>query len=119
MILVGLALAAAACVGLSFGLGNVATTVVAIAVFDAGLFTAQVANQTGILAIDPTAPARFNGAYMLVYFIGGSIGTALGAGATARIGWTATMWICVAAVCVAAVLTGIDGDQDRSVGGFN
>ena len=108
VILVGLVLAATACVALGFGLENVVVTLVALAVFDAGLFAAQVANQTTILAIDPAAPARFNGAYMLVYFVGGSVGTAVGATAVAGIGWQATMGICLTAVVVAGALTATD-----------
>ena len=66
---------------------------------------AQVANQTAILAIDPAAPARFNSAYMLVYFVGGSLGTAFGAAAVASFGWSVTVVTCAAALLVAALLT--------------
>jgi predicted MFS family arabinose efflux permease len=76
----------------------------ALAVFDAGLFAAQVANQTTILAIDPSAPARFNSAYMLVYFVGGSLGTAFGAAAVTSFGWPATISACGAALLVAGLL---------------
>ncbi|MFL0289437.1 MFS transporter [Mycobacterium sp. SMC-18] len=106
VVLVGLAVAGAACPVLAFGLGNPLAIMAALAAFDAGLFAAQVANQTTILAIDPSAPARFNSAYMLVYFVGGSLGTAFGAAAVASCGWPATVGACGAALLVAGLLTG-------------
>ncbi|WP_293016857.1 MFS transporter [Mycolicibacterium sp.] len=105
VILVGLAVAGAACPVLAFGLSNHWATTAALAVFDAGLFAAQVANQTTISAIDPSAPARFNSAYMVVYFVGGSLGTAFGAAAVASFGWPATVGACGAALLVAGLLT--------------
>jgi len=111
VILVGLAVAAAACPVLAVGLSSPWATMAALALFDAGLFAAQVANQTTILAIDPSAPARFNSAYMLVYFVGGSLGTAFGAAAVTSFGWPVTIGACGAALLVAGLLTG--GRQRR------
>ncbi|MEU0542276.1 MFS transporter [Nocardia sp. NPDC005978] len=105
VILAGLALAGSATIVASFGLANTAVTLTCLAVFDAGLFAAQVANQSTVLAIDPAAPARFNSAYMLVYFVGGSLGTAFGAAAADRYGWQATALLAAAAILAAAVLT--------------
>lgn len=106
VLLVGLAAAGAACPVLAFRLDSPVATMVALAVFDAGLFAAQVANQTTILAIDPSAPARFNSAYMMVYFVGGSLGTAFGAAAVTSLGWPATVGACGAALLIAALLSG-------------
>lgn len=105
VILAGLALAGPAAVVAGFGLANTFVTLVCLAIFDAGLFAAQVANQSTVLAIDPSAPARFNSAYMLVYFVGGSLGTAFGAAAVEWFGWPATALITAAAIGVAAVIT--------------
>jgi predicted MFS family arabinose efflux permease len=55
VLLVGLALALAATMMLGACLPNAAITLVCLALFDAGLFAAQVANQSTVLAIDPTA----------------------------------------------------------------
>jgi predicted MFS family arabinose efflux permease len=77
VILVGLTLSGTAAAVLGFVLVSPVVTVVCLGLFDAGLFAAQVANQSTVLAIDPQAPARFNSAYMIVYFVGGSLGTAL------------------------------------------
>jgi predicted MFS family arabinose efflux permease len=105
VILVGLALAGLAAVAAGFNLGNTVVALICLAVFDAGLFAAQVANQSAVLAIDPAAPARFNSAYMLVYFVGGSLGTAFGAVTVERFGWLATAMIAAAAIGVAATIT--------------
>lgn len=105
VILFSLGAAGAAAAAMGFALGSPVLLVVCLALFDAGLFAAQVANQSTVLAIDPQAPARFNSAYMMVYFIGGSLGTAFGAAAVAWIGWPGTTAVVVAAVAVAAAIT--------------
>nr|WP_181696477.1 MFS transporter [Nocardia sp. GTS18] len=105
VILAGLVLAGTATVVMGFSLANTLVTLVCLAAFDAGLFAAQVANQSTVLAIEPDAPARFNSAYMLVYFIGGSLGTAFGAAAVEWFGWPATALIAATAIVVAAIST--------------
>ncbi|MEU6565124.1 MFS transporter [Nocardia nova] len=106
VILIGLALAVLSTVILAVSLSNTAITLLCLGLFDAGLFAAQVANQSTVLAIDPAAPARFNSAYMIVYFVGGSLGTAFGAAAVGWFGWATTALLAAAAVIVAAFVTG-------------
>lgn len=113
VILVGLTVAVIASGALAFSLGHTAATVVGLALFDAGLFAAQVANQSTVLTIDPLAPARFNSAYMVVYFIGGSLGTALGTVAVEHLGWPATALIAAVAVASAALLVGVQRTGER------
>ncbi|MGV0743100.1 MFS transporter [Mycolicibacterium sp. XJ870] len=105
VILVGLTIAALSTAILASCLSNTAITLMCLALFDAGLFAAQVANQSTVLAIEPTAPARFNSAYMVVYFIGGSLGTAFGAAAVGWMGWPATAAIAAASIALALVLS--------------
>ncbi|MGY2115422.1 MFS transporter [Nocardia gipuzkoensis] len=105
VILVGLVLAIAAAVALSVSLPQTVVTLICLGLFDAGLFAAQVANQSTVLAIDPAAPARFNSAYMVVYFIGGSLGTAAGAAAVGWFGWPATAALAAAAITAATAVT--------------
>jgi predicted MFS family arabinose efflux permease len=105
VIVVGLVLALAAAATLGVCLTSAAVTFVCLALFDAGLFTAQVANQSTVLAIEPSAPAQFNSAYMFVYFIGGSLGTAFGAAAVGWFGWPATTAITAGAIALAVVIT--------------
>ncbi|WP_052372102.1 MFS transporter [Amycolatopsis taiwanensis] len=101
VLLTGLVLAGVAAAAVGFTLANTVVTLVCLALFDAGLFAAQVANQSTVLSIDPAAPARFNSAYMVVYFVGGSLGTAFGAAAVPWLGWPATATIAAAAIGVA------------------
>ncbi|MEV0760041.1 MFS transporter [Nocardia sp. NPDC050435] len=108
VILGGLALAAAAALVLGVALPSVVATVLALALFDAGLFAAQVANQSTVLALDPGAPARFNSAYMVVYFVGGSAGTAFGAAAVTWFGWPLTALLAAGAIGAAMVMTRAD-----------
>lgn len=105
VILTGLVLATAAAATLGVCLSNTVVTLICLGLFDAGLFAAQVANQSTVLAINPTAPARFNSAYMLVYFLGGSLGTAFGAAAVGWFGWPATIAVAAGAIVVAAAIT--------------
>ena len=78
-------------------------------VFDAGLFSAQVANQSTVLGIDPARPAQFNGAYMVVYFIGGSAGTAAGGSLIDLTGWAGIALTATAALTVAASIVLLSG----------
>lgn len=105
VILAGLGLTILATAGLAVGLSNTVMSLTCLALFDAGLFAAQVANQSTVLAVEPTAPARFNSAYMVVYFAGGSLGTAVGAAAVDRVGWATTATVGAGALVAAAVIT--------------
>ncbi|MGY0498961.1 MFS transporter [Nocardia sp. FBN12] len=113
VILVGLALALTSVVGLGVALSNIAVTLICLGLFDAGLFAAQVANQSAVLAIDSSAPARFNSAYMAVYFVGGSLGTAFGAAAIGWFGWPGL----VASAAAATAAAGIVALADRPLVG--
>ena len=105
VILVGLAIAFVATVVLGANLSNAVVAFICLGVFDAGLFTAQVANQATVLAIDPDAPARLNSAYTIVYFVGGSVGTAFGAAGVGWFGWLPTAAVIATAIAVAAGIT--------------
>ncbi|WP_460726319.1 MFS transporter [Nocardia heshunensis] len=105
VILIGLALAIVSTVTLAVSLSITPLTLLCLGLFDAGLFAAQVANQSTVLALDPSAPARFNSAYMVVYFVGGSVGTAFGAAAVGWFGWTGTACCAAVAILSAAAVT--------------
>ena len=76
----------------------------------------RVANQSTVLAIDPAAPAQFNSAYMLVYFIGGTLGTAFGAAAVGWFGWPATTAIAAGAIALAMIITVAARPTTRTLG---
>ena len=105
IIVIGLVIAFVATALLGAFLANTAVVILCLGAFDAGLFAAQVANQSTVLAIDSAAPARFNSAYMIVYFVGGSLGTAFGAAAVGWLGWPVTAGIVAGAIVLAATIT--------------
>jgi len=105
VLMVGLVVALIAAATLAACLSNAALTLACLGLFDAGLFAAQVANQSTVLAIDPAAPAQFNSAYMLIYFVGGSLGTAFGAAAVGWFGWPTTTVIAAGAIALAMFIT--------------
>nr|WP_269091188.1 MFS transporter [Actinopolymorpha cephalotaxi] len=105
VILGGLALSFVCTVTMVFTLDVAPVLLVTLALFDAGLFAAQVANQSRVLSIDPRRPAKFNSTYMVVYFVGGSLGTAVGGGLVNTVGWPGVAATAAAAIAVAAVLS--------------
>jgi len=74
-----------------------------VVLLDLGVQGGQVANQSRIYALLPEARSRLNTVYMVSVFIGGAIGSTLGAYAWNRWGWSGT---CVAggAMTLAAFL---------------
>lgn len=58
-----------------------------VILLDLGVQGGHVANQTRIYALIPQARSRLNTVYMGSYFIGGAVGSALGAAGWARWGW--------------------------------
>ena len=109
VVLAGLVVSLAAAATLGAWLSNTALTLISLGLFDAGLFAAQVANQSTVLAIDPAAPARFNSAYMFIYFVGGGLGAAFGAAAVGWFGWPTTTGVTAGAIALAITITTIAG----------
>src|SRR3984957_5631581 len=72
--------------GLSTAL-HVAALVVGVVVLDMGAQMTQVANQTRIFGLVPSARSRLNTVYMTVYFSGAAIGSAL-----ATVAWEHWRW---------------------------
>jgi len=70
--------------------------VLGVILLDLGVQTGHVANQTRIYALVPEARSRLNTVYMVTYFLGGSLGSALGA-----FGWAHWRWN---GVCAAGAL---------------
>jgi predicted MFS family arabinose efflux permease len=116
VLLVGLVVAMTAAATLGACLSNAALTLTCLALFDAGLFAAQVANQSTVLAIDAAAPAQFNSAYILIYFVGGSAVTAFGAAAVGWFGWPATTAIAACAIALAVIVTATVRGNTGSLG---
>jgi predicted MFS family arabinose efflux permease len=61
--------------------------VAGVILLDLGVQAGHVANQTRIYALLPEARSRLNTVYMVSYFLGGALGSALGAYGWSRWGW--------------------------------
>ncbi|HWW70263.1 MAG TPA: MFS transporter [Duganella sp.] len=104
VVLAGLALALLCASAMPLSLNIAPLMLLALALFDTGLFSAQVANQRRVLSIAPQQPARFNSVYMVVYFVGGSLGTAVGGPLVATLGWPAVAIAAGMAITTAGVM---------------
>jgi predicted MFS family arabinose efflux permease len=108
----------ALCVGLSFlplwyGRHNLAMLIVGILVLDVGVQGLQVTNQSMIYRLAPQAHSRVNSAYMVCYFAGGAIGSAVASSVYASSHWTG---VCLlgAVIGAVAILAAIAGTASGS-----
>lgn len=89
---------------LATGLGTPLATGLGLAVFDAGCFAAQAANQSRIIALDPPRSGSLGSVYLVLYFTSGAVGTAVAAALLDALGWRGISLTALAAVLLAAVL---------------
>jgi len=82
--------------------------IVGIAVLDVGVQGLQVTNQSVIYRLAPEARSRINASYMVCYFVGGAIGSAVAGALYASSGWVAVCLLGagVGLVAVAASMLG-------------
>ena len=67
---------------------HIAGLIVGLIVLDAGQQGMQISNQTRIFALSTTARSRINTVYMIIFFLGGAMGSALSAAAWSRWQWS-------------------------------
>jgi predicted MFS family arabinose efflux permease len=67
---------------------RIAGLIAGVIVLDVGQQTMQISNQTRIFALSSTARSRINTVYMIVFFLGGALGSALSAAAWSRWQWS-------------------------------
>jgi predicted MFS family arabinose efflux permease len=84
------------------GRHNLLLLIVGIVVLDVGVQGLQVTNQSLIYRLRPDARSRVNSAYMVVYFTGGAVGSALGGSIYDSHGWAG---VCVLGAAVGALIT--------------
>ncbi len=77
--------------------------VVGVIVLDMGAQMTQVANQTRIFGLVPSARSRLNTVYMTVYFTGAAVGSALATIAWVHWGWNGVCCLALGLIAVAAV----------------
>jgi predicted MFS family arabinose efflux permease len=79
---------------------NIWGLIAGVILLDAGVQAGQVSNQARIYSLHPNAHNRVNAVYMLAYFLGGSLGAALGAFGWQRRGWSG---VCAAGIAMLLV----------------
>lgn len=83
----GLALALLSFAVFGLSIGSYVGLGVGVLLLDVGAQMSHIANQSRVYGIDPPARSRLNTAYMTSYFVGGALGSALGAWAWRLAGW--------------------------------
>ncbi|KHD87539.1 MAG: MFS transporter [Bdellovibrio sp. ArHS] len=82
--------------------------VFAAILLDAGITANLVLGQRAIFALSPELRGRLNGLYVATIFVGGALGSYLGAWAYARGGWPLTSWVGVLFPLIAFVYFGTE-----------
>ena len=82
---------------------HLAALVVGVIVLDMGAQMTQVANQTRIFGLVPSARSRINTVYMTVYFTGAAIGSALATVAWVHWKWNGVCCLALGLIALAAV----------------
>jgi predicted MFS family arabinose efflux permease len=100
IITVSLALVVLAFVIFGVSAKSIAGLVVGVIVLDIGVQAAQISNQSRIYALKPDARSRVNTVYMVAYFIGGALGSGVGAIMWRMFGW---LGVSVAGIVFAAL----------------
>lgn len=110
---IGIAITIAAYVAFLVGGHTIAGLVVGVIVLDAGTQIAQVANQARIYSRPAEAHSRLNTVYMVSYFAGGSLGSALGAWAWSLWRWTGVCAAGLLLLALAAIAWVVGRDMER------
>lgn len=94
---------------------HVAALAVSVIILDIGAQTTQVANQTRIFGLVPSARSRTNTVYMTIYFAGAAVGSALATVAWAHWQWNGVCYLALVLIGLAAILhaTGLRNISDR------
>ncbi|MGW0698544.1 MFS transporter [Streptomyces sp. NPDC002867] len=105
VITAGLLAASAGTALLATGLGTPLVTALGLALFDAGCFAAQAANQSWIIAVDPERSGSLSSVYLVLYFIAGALGTAVAAPVLGALGWRGSSLVACAALLLATLVS--------------
>jgi predicted MFS family arabinose efflux permease len=95
---------------------HLAALVVGVVVLDLGAQMVQVANQTRIFGLVPSARSRLNTVYMTVYFSGAAVGSALATMAWVRWEWNGVCGLAIGFLGLAMVRH-LTGRRDGASGG--
>lgn len=96
---------------------HIAALALGVIVLDLGAQMTQVANQTRIFGLDASARSRLNTVYMVLYFTGAAVGSALSTVIWERWGWDGVCSLALGLIGLAA-LRHVCGGRGASVGGL-
>lgn len=98
------------------GSSSVVALIVGVVVLDIGAQGLQITNQSEIYRLRPEARSRLTAAYMVTYFIGGAIGSAVSAFLYGHLGWDG---VCLvgASFAVADLVAALALERRRTAGG--
>ena len=84
--------------------------IIGVILLDLGTQGTHISNQARIYALNPAARSRLNTLYMVFYFIGGSLGSILGA-----YGWSIARWngVCLVGILMVVVALGVYATGSR------
>ncbi len=84
---------------------SLAALAIGVILMDAGVQASHISNQTRIYALAAEMRNRLNGVYMVIYFLGGATGSALGSRAWEHFGWpgVCTVGMALGAAGIAAL----------------
>jgi predicted MFS family arabinose efflux permease len=80
---------------------SVTSLILGVLLMDLGVQSIQVAAQSTVMALVPESRSRVNTLYMVGRFMGGAMGSAIGAAAWSRHGWPGVCAVCVLLIVVA------------------
>ena len=97
---------------------HIATLAVGVVTLDVGAQMMQVANQTRIFGLDPSARSRLNTVYMTIYFTGAATGSALATVAWVHWKWNGVCGLAMGFIALAALrhVTGRRDGPDKFIG---
>lgn len=106
------------CLVLSFAVfwlwpNDVAPLILGVVVFDIGIQGAQITNQAVIYGLNPDLRSRINAGYMVSYFVGGALGSALGGVVYSASGWSGVCALGIGIGVAAAITAAWDTHRTR------
>jgi predicted MFS family arabinose efflux permease len=95
---------------------HIAALAIGVVVLDVGSQMIQVANQTRIFGLDPSARSRLNTVYMTIYFSGAAAGSALATVAWVRWQWDGVCGLAITCIALASLrhITGRRGGPEAA-----
>jgi predicted MFS family arabinose efflux permease len=87
-----LAVVVAAFVLMGFAGRSLVALSAGVVLMDAGVQGSHISNQTRIFGLNASLRNRVNSVYMVIYFVGGACGSAIGSWAWSRFGWNGVCW---------------------------